>query len=171
MIRIAQRLWLGGQSDWERTVRLAREPWRVIHACKEPYHRLFVGYSGRGCPRDSPEYLWAVRGRRIALNLVDGQEPEWVPEEAVDFALDTIGKWSEEFPVLLHCNRGERVALGCNRDAVSRLAGTVPRHGLRGGRGGVQTDVSSLQSREGHEVLRYAEVGEVQEVNYYYVVH
>ena len=99
MIRIAQRLWLGGQSDWERTVRLAREPWHVIHACKEPYHRLFVGYSGRG--------WWAVRGRRIALNLVDGQEPEWVPEAAVDFAIDTINKWTEEFPVLLHCNRGE----------------------------------------------------------------
>ena len=104
---MADRLWIGSQSDYERDVRLSSRPWGVIHACKEPYHRLFVGYSGRGCPRDSPEYLWAVRGRRIALNLVDGQEPEWVPEAAVDFALDTMNKWTEEFPVLLHCNRGE----------------------------------------------------------------
>ena len=87
MIQVADRLWIGSQSDYERDVRLSSRPWHVIHACKEPYHRLFVGYCGRGCPKDSPEYLWAVRGRRIALNLVDGQEPE--------------------FPVLLHCNRGE----------------------------------------------------------------
>ena len=107
MIRIAERLWLGGQSDWERTVRIARGPWHVIHACKEPYRRLFVGYQGRGCPKDNPEYLWAVRGRRIALNLVDGQEPEWVPEVAVDFAIERIAEWTADYPVLLHCNRGE----------------------------------------------------------------
>ena len=107
MIRIAERLWLGGQSDWERTVRLAREPWHVIHACKEPYHRLFVGYQGRGCPKDNPECLRAGRGRRIALNLVDGQEPEWVPEVAVDFAIERIAEWTADYPVLLHCNRGE----------------------------------------------------------------
>ena len=154
MIRIAQRLWLGGQSDWERTVRLAREPWHVIHACKEPYHRLFVGYSGRGCPKDSPEYLWAVRGRRTALNLVDGQEPEWVPEEAVDFAIDTISKWTEEFPVLLHCNRGE------SRSAVIGMLYLASQ----GRFPGMDFEAAEAQSREGHEALHYAEVGEVQKV-------
>lgn len=107
MIQVADRLWIGSQSDYERDVRLSSRPWGVIHACKEPYHRLFVGYGGRGCPKDSPEYLYAVRGRRVALNLIDGDDPEFVPAEAVDFALRVIGKWSEDFPMLLHCNRGE----------------------------------------------------------------
>lgn len=107
MIQVADRLWIGSQSDYERDVRLSSRPWGVIHACKEPYHRLFVGYGGRGCPKDNPEYLYAVRGRRVALNLIDGDDPEFVPMEAVDFALRVIGRWSEDLPMLLHCNRGE----------------------------------------------------------------
>lgn len=105
MIEVCKGLFIGSESDYERDVRL-RRGWHVVHACKEPYHRLFVGYKGRGCPKDSPEYLWALRGGRLALNLVDGDDPQWVPDGAVDAALEHVSRWLEEGPVLLHCNRG-----------------------------------------------------------------
>lgn len=80
----------------------------ILHACKEPFHRQFVGYTGRGCPKDSPEYLWAERGNRLALNMVDAPKPEFFAKEMIDKALDFIErKLNEGLKVLVHCNQGE----------------------------------------------------------------
>lgn len=68
MKEVHKNLWVGDQSDWLIIEPNSRD-WMVLHAAKEPWHREFVGYSGRGAPKDSPEYLWALRGNRLALNL------------------------------------------------------------------------------------------------------
>lgn len=82
--------------------------WAVVHACKEPFHREFVGYTTRGCPKDSPEYLWAERGNRLALNIVDAPKPEFFDKSMIDKALDFIDeKLKAGFKVLVHCNQGE----------------------------------------------------------------
>lgn len=82
--------------------------WAVLHACKESYHRAFVGYTGRGCPKDSPEYLWAERGNRLALNIVDAPKPGFFDKRMIDKALEFIEqKLSEGLKVLVHCNQGE----------------------------------------------------------------
>jgi hypothetical protein len=85
------------------------EGWAVVHACKEPFHRMALQYSGRGCPKDHPEYLWSERiGNRLALNIVDAPSSIFFDKSMVDKALDFIEqKLSEGFKVLVHCNQGE----------------------------------------------------------------
>lgn len=85
--------------------------WAIVHAAKEPCHRAFVGYTTRGCPKDSPEYLWAERGNRLALNMVDAPKPEFFAKPMIDKALSFIEqKLDEGFYVLVHCNQGESLA-------------------------------------------------------------
>jgi hypothetical protein len=91
-----------------REVDQPTDNWAVLHAAKESCHRQFVGYIGRGCPKESPEYLWAERGNRLALNIVDAPKPEFFDKGMIDKALDFIEqKLSEGFKVLCHCNVGE----------------------------------------------------------------
>lgn len=82
--------------------------WAILHAAKEPYHRQFVKYIGRGAPKNHPEYLWAERGNRLALNLVDAPSPEFFDKRIINKALEFIGrKLGEGCKVLVHCNKGE----------------------------------------------------------------
>lgn len=106
MIEIYQNLFVGNQDDYELTV--ARQGgWAVIHACKEPYHRAALGYRGRGAPKDHPEYLVARRDDRLILNLVDADNPAYIPQEIIDAALSFISeKLAENLKVLVHCNQG-----------------------------------------------------------------
>lgn len=116
MREIIPNLFCGNDNDWlnlekehipGRDVDQPTQNWAVLHAAKEPCHRKFVGYTGRGCPKDSPEYLWAERGNRLALNIVDAPKPEFFDKSMIDKALDFIGqKLSEGFKVLVHCNEG-----------------------------------------------------------------
>lgn len=106
MIEIHQNLFVGNQDDYELNV--ARQGgWAVVHACKEPYHRAVLGYRGRGAPKDNPEYLVARRGDRLILNLVDADNPAYIPQEIIDTALSFISeKLAENLKVLVHCNQG-----------------------------------------------------------------
>lgn len=63
MIEIHTNLYVGNETDYEHKVK-NQEGWDVIHACKEPYHREALGYSGRGAPKAHPEYLMAKRENR-----------------------------------------------------------------------------------------------------------
>jgi protein-tyrosine phosphatase len=80
----------------------------VLHACIEPYHRQLLGYAGRAAPKTHPEYLFARRERRLYLNIVDADDPNYIPKEIIDEALAFIeeGIRSGE-NVLVHCNQGE----------------------------------------------------------------
>lgn len=79
----------------------------VIQACKEPYHRQAVGYTGRSAPK-GPEYLMARRDNRLILNLVDAEKGLYIPKELIDatlFELET--RINNEEKVFIHCNNGE----------------------------------------------------------------
>lgn len=81
--------------------------WAVLHSCKEPFHRSFVNYTGRGAPKDDPEYLFAERGNRLALNIVDAPSSIFFDKGMVGKALDFIEqKLGERLKVLVHCNEG-----------------------------------------------------------------
>lgn len=69
MIEVFPNLYVGSEQD-EHLARGA-PCWFIIHACKEPYHRQALGYSGRAASKDHPEYLIAHRLGRLILNLVD----------------------------------------------------------------------------------------------------
>jgi hypothetical protein len=44
MIEIYTNLFIGNEQDYELRVKNQPE-WRVVHACKEPYHRQLPGYT------------------------------------------------------------------------------------------------------------------------------
>lgn len=106
MIEVHPLLHVGSQNDYDAVVR-HRSDWRVVHACKEPYHRQALGYNGRAAPKTHPEYLIARRGHRLILNLVDAPDPAYIPKEIVDAAIvfihQSLGNGTS---ILVHCNEG-----------------------------------------------------------------
>lgn len=81
--------------------------WSVVHAAKEPYHRETLGYTTRAAPKDHPEYLFAFRGHRLFMNLVDAADPAYIPKALIDVAIlfmedaDRQGR-----KLMVHCNQG-----------------------------------------------------------------
>ncbi|WP_026789804.1 phosphatase [Pleomorphomonas oryzae] len=125
MIEIHSNLFVGDEKDEQH---LCREPgWFFIHACKDPYHRRAVGYTGRGAPKDHPEYLIAHRDGHLFLNLVDTNDVAYVPMEIVEAALEAIHRNLGTTKVLLHCNQGQSrspsIALLYLRRHTNRFAG------------------------------------------------
>ena len=106
MREVYNNLFCGNEKDFMCNP-MAREM-AVIHACKEPYHRLYVGYTGRGCPKDSPYYYWIEWSpNRLALNMIDAPKPEFFAKPMIDKALEYIEqKLNEGYKVLVHCNEG-----------------------------------------------------------------
>ena len=106
MHEVHPNLWIGDQRDYEYGV--SAEPgWRVVHACKHPYHRDALGYVGNGAPKLDPEYLVARRGDRLILNLIDTDAPGLVPVELMDAAVTFVGEsLGLGLRVLVHCNQG-----------------------------------------------------------------
>ncbi len=106
MIEIFPNLFIGNETDYETKVRY-ESGWCIVHACKEPYHRQALGYSSRAAPQNHPEYLIAKRGNRLILNLVDAPNPDYIPKEIIDAALDFIySSLKSGNKVLVHCNEG-----------------------------------------------------------------
>jgi len=104
MIEVHQGLFVGDEFD-EQQIRDQAE-WFVIHACKEPYHRRLLGYSGGGAPKTHPEYLIARREGRLFLNLVDAPNVNFIPAAIIDAAVDAIRDNIGTSKVLVHCNQG-----------------------------------------------------------------
>jgi hypothetical protein len=106
MIEITQNLYVGNETDYEANVKY-QENWAIVHACKEPYHRQAIGYSGRACSKNHPEYLLALRGNRLILNLVDVDNPDWIHPNIIDTAIQFVdANLAYDKRVLIHCNQG-----------------------------------------------------------------
>lgn len=102
MIEVSKNLFVGKDAD------CIGFNGSICHCAKEKWHRAFVGYTGRACPKDHPEYLYAIRSGEIALNMVDVDNPAYHSEEMVNAALDFIrGSLANGLRVLVHCNQGE----------------------------------------------------------------
>ena len=105
MIEVAPRLYVGTDKDFQQLI--MPERWGVVHACKEPYHRMALGYTKQGAPKDHPEYLYAVRNGHLILNLVDVEDPKYVAKQIVDKAIVYIDNHlKQKHNVLVHCNQG-----------------------------------------------------------------
>lgn len=104
MIEVYPSLFVGAEAD-ARTV-LSTTGWYIVHACKEPFHRQTLGYTGRAAPKNHPEYLIAERDCRLILNLVDAPDPAYIPKEIMNAAVDAIHQNISKSKVLVHCNQG-----------------------------------------------------------------
>ena len=127
MIEIYPNLYIGHQGDYEYLVQ-GQDGWAVVHACKEPYHRDLLGYTGRGAPKDHPDYFFAERGDRLYLNLVDAPNPAYIPKEIIDKSIVFIHEKLENgLKVLVHCNQGESRGPGVAFLYLLRHTDTLPK--------------------------------------------
>jgi len=107
MVEVLKNLFVGDQNDYENYVKFKND-FSVVHACKESYHRKALGYSEHGAPKNHPEYLIARRGSRLILNLIDVDDPNYIPEEIIFKAVNFIEEeLSHNKKALVHCNQGE----------------------------------------------------------------
>src|SRR5690554_6105080 len=105
MKEIYPNLFIGSEIDLNK-IACNIDEWYIIHACKEPFHRKALGYTGRAAPKDHPEYLIAERDGRLILNLVDAPDPLYIPKEIIDKALNTINDKIINKKIFVHCNQG-----------------------------------------------------------------
>ena len=108
MKEVYPNLYVGNQADYDNN-KQSFEEWKVVHACKEPYHRRALGYMGRGAPKDSPYYYYLYdRMGNLILNIVDTDSPDYFNDEMIDeaikYCLEGINNGKK---VLIHCNQGE----------------------------------------------------------------
>lgn len=111
MIEVEGNVWIGNEADVDEFY--GEFGGFCIHAAKEPYHRKAVGYTGRGAPKEHPEYLVAERDTFNAYNLVDSPKPEYIPHDIFVHAANAIHEMVEKgVPVLINCNQGKSRSVG-----------------------------------------------------------
>ena len=108
MKEIFKNLYVGSEYDYDSNPRYF-DDWFVVHACKEPFHRSALGYTGRAAPKDSPYYLFLYDiHNHLILNIVDVPNPRFfndlMIDEAIKYCLEGLSKQKK---VLIHCNQGE----------------------------------------------------------------
>lgn len=108
MIEVYPDLFVGNQDDYESNTALFNN-WCVVHACKEPYHRDALGYTGRGAPKDSPYYLFLYDEKHhLILNIVDTDDSRFFDDKMINEAINyCINGLKNGKQVLIHCNQGE----------------------------------------------------------------
>ncbi len=105
MKELYKNLYVGGD---EAVPEARKRGMSIIHACKDGdfSHRALLKYESMGAPK-GPEYLTARRPGNLYLNLIDADEPDFVPDavinEALSFIKDNLAK---DKSVLIHCNHG-----------------------------------------------------------------
>lgn len=107
MKEIIEGLFVGSQADYE-IGKFDEDEWSILLAAKEPWHRQAVGYTGRACAKDHPEYLKAIRDNKLIFNLVDAPKSIFFDKNLIDdgiyFVRDELHKGKK---VGVFCNQGE----------------------------------------------------------------
>jgi len=98
-------LFVGDDSD---DAEAQKRGYVIVSACKDgPWgHRAALRYTTMGAPKNE-NYYHAARGNRMVLNLLDIDDPKFIPEEVIFPALSFINKHLKAGDkVLVHCNAG-----------------------------------------------------------------
>lgn len=105
MEKIIDNLYIGSDVDDEQA---ESNGWSILVCAKEgPHgHRHILGYTSLGAPKDK-NYYFVQKGNRMALNLIDSDSPNMIPEQVINAGLDFIKQQiGEGKNVLVHCNEG-----------------------------------------------------------------
>lgn len=105
MTNIIDQLYVGN----ETAAPVARDKgWPILTCCRSGpcSHRSMLGYTTQAAP-PGDEYYFAQRGDWLALNLIDSEDPHFIPETIINKALAFIGEHHKAGKhVLVHCNAG-----------------------------------------------------------------
>jgi hypothetical protein len=105
MKQIINRLYVGDEEDAPKAL---EQGFAVASMCKEcPVgHRAMVGYTTLGAP-SGEGYYHAQKGKHFTANLIDVENPDFIPEDVINPALDFIKKYYDKGDkVLIHCEQG-----------------------------------------------------------------
>lgn len=114
MKEVISNLYICSQIDLETHV-FDEKNCSFVLAAKNPFHKEAVGYTGKSCDKNHPEYLIASRGNKLILNMVDAPYSIYFDKGMIDTALDFI---KDEL------NKGKTVYTVCN-EGRSRSASIV----------------------------------------------
>ena len=99
-------VWVGDDADYEKIE--SKKDWRSCRMCKYGIggHQQTLGYHERSAPKGR-NYLSVEAPNRIAINIIDMEDPNMIPFECIKLALDYVVKKLEEGKkVLIACNSG-----------------------------------------------------------------
>lgn len=106
MENVLPHLWVGGDLDYQKVK--DREGWSFLRTCKDGpgAHRETLGYHTLGAPK-GPNYLWVRRGNRMALNILDLDDPSRISDDMVRHGIDFVKERVEAGDkILIACNAG-----------------------------------------------------------------
>jgi hypothetical protein len=104
---IIPRLWVG---DEEAVPEAERREYSILAACKDgslDCHRAVLGYTSLGAPHDKNYYFYRSDAKHMALNLIDVEDPDMIPNEVIDAGLKFMKeRYDAGDTVLSHCIAG-----------------------------------------------------------------
>ncbi len=105
---------------------LLAEPHVTAHACKDPCHKVAVGYAQSLSP-SHPHYLVKEQPSDLFLNMIDPATPLF-KHELFWSTLSFVRKHIDRVPVVIHCNQGlsRSVSLAMVYGAHRRLCDCDP---------------------------------------------
>lgn len=105
-MEVIDRLYVGDDVLYEK---LAGKPgWSFLRPIKfgPGGHKELLGYTTNGAPK-GPNYLQVRRGNLLALNILDTDDPDMIPDEAIDLGLKFLKeRYDAGDKVLSACNAG-----------------------------------------------------------------
>jgi hypothetical protein len=114
-MEIISRLYVGDDASYERLK--DEKGWSFLRCCKDGPggHRQTLGYTTLAAPH-GPDYLWCQKNKRhMALNMIDVEDPQMMPEEMILKGIEFINE---------RMNAGDKVLVACNA-GISRSPTTA----------------------------------------------
>jgi hypothetical protein len=104
---IIPRLYVG---DQEAVSEASRRGYSILAACKDgspDCHRAVLGYTTLGAPKDKDYYFVRGDAKHMALNLIDSEDPDMIPNEVIDAGLKFLKeRYDAGDKVFSHCVAG-----------------------------------------------------------------
>lgn len=106
MHEIYDNVYVGDDNDYEKIKN--EKDWRSVRMCKygPGGHKETLGYSTPGAPKGK-NYLSVEVPNRIAINIIDMDDPNMIPWECITTALNYAKKELDAgYKILIACNSG-----------------------------------------------------------------
>src|ERR1022692_3136927 len=101
-----KNIYVGDDTDYEK---IKDNPeFKSCRMCKfgPGGHKETLGYDSNAAPKGK-NYLFVEAKNRIAINIIDMDDPNMIPFECIKLALDYAKRqWDAGYKILIACNRG-----------------------------------------------------------------